>query len=518
VNRQFDKRLRALSATPAVLRGGLRGLEKESLRVTPAGYVAASGHPQALGAALTSRYITTDYSEALIEFITPPERESAATLAFLDGLHQFTHESLGEEMLWPLSMPCRLRSEQDIPLARYGCSNVGRMKTIYRRGLGHRYGRYMQAIAGVHFNYSAPEELWPELARIERSREALADLKSRAYLALVRNVRRFDWLLLYLFGASPAVCRCFLPRDQAGLDGLDADTLFAPHATSLRMSDIGYKNASQAEISISANSLDEYIADLTRAIRTPHPAYERIGVQVDGEYRQLNAHQLQIENEYYSTIRPKRSALSGERPTAALRRGGVEYVELRALDLDPAAAPGVAAATLDFAEVFLLYALLCDSPPIGAAERGEIARNHVDVARRGREPGLSLQRQGKAVALQAWAAEIIGAMRTIAGLLDDGRDGRYAAAMRLAEARLGDPGATPSARQLEALRAGGCSLSDYGLTLARAYREHYRRLRPADNPHYAVLETEALASLDRQCWIEEHDTLTLEDYLAAYYA
>lgn len=520
MTRLYDKRIGALAAAgePALLQGGLRGLEKECLRVTPEGLVAATGHPQALGSALTNRYITTDYSEALIEFITPPAPDTGDTLRFLADVHQFATPAIGEELFWALSMPCRLRGEDDIPLARYGSSNVARMKTVYRRGLGHRYGRYMQAIAGVHFNFSLPDAAWPVLAAVTGSRLPVPALKSELYLGVVRNVRRLDWLLLYLFGASPAASRSFLVRGDAGLVPLDADTCYAPYATSLRMSDIGYKNESQAGLWVSANSLDEYIGDLTRAIRTPHPAYERIGVKVDGEWRQLNANQLQIENEYYSTIRPKRSALSGERPTAALRRGGVEYVELRALDLDPFAPTGVNESELRFAEAFLLYALLADSPPIRDAERAEISHNHGLVARRGREPGLALLRGGAAVPMRDWAGEILGAMQGVAALLDAGRGSAYSTAVAAATALLDEPDSTPSARLLAELRASGEPLDRFGLARSRRWREYFLALPPEASANYRLLEEEALASLDRQCWIEEHDTLDFDDYLAAYYA
>jgi glutamate--cysteine ligase len=520
VTRAFDNRLKslALARDPTLVQGGLRGVEKECLRVTPDGHIAATDHPQALGSALTNRYITTDYSEALIEFITPPERDTRDTLQFLEDIHQFSYGAIGDELLWAFSMPCKIRSEDDIPIARYGTSNVATMKTVYRRGLGHRYGRYMQSIAGVHFNFSLPDAFWPAFAQIERSRSSPGDLKSEAYLAVVRNVRRLDWLLLYLFGASPAVCKCFLARGNAGLTELDRGTWYAPHATSLRMSDIGYKNASQAGLWISANSLEEYIADLTRAIRTPHAGYEKIGVLVDGVYRQLNTHQLQIENEYYSTIRPKRSALSGERPTAALRRGGVEYVELRALDLDPFSPTGINETELRFAETFLLYVLLLDGPPITPDERVDIDFNHGAVARRGREEGLVLRRRGREVPMRDWAAEILREMRGVAELLDAGRGGTCAAALADCSARLEDPSRTPSARVLAAMRETGQTLGELGLSVSRRYRDHFLGLPPEANSHYPLLEVEAQASLDRQCWIEEHDTVGFDDYLAAYYS
>ena len=512
-------RLQALAAAgdPALLHSGLRGMEKESLRVTPDGYIAQTGHPRALGSALTHRYITTDYSEALLEFITPPERSTAAALRFLGDIHQFAYEHLGDELLWALSMPCRIRSEQDIPLARYGHSNVGIMKTVYRRGLGHRYGRYMQAISGVHFNYSLPDAFWPVYAGIERSRRDAPAFKSDAYLAVVRNVRRLDWLLLYLFGASPAVCRCFLREDARGLESFDRDTFFAPWATSLRMSDLGYKNTSQAELHISANSLEEYIRDLTHAIRTPHPAYQQLGVLVGGEYRQLNPNQLQIENEYYSTIRPKRSALSGERPTAALRRGGIEYVELRALDVSPFDPAGAGEGELKFCEAFLIYCLLLDSPPIDRAEQRDIDLNHVTVARRGREPGLALRRGGREVPMAAWAREVIEGTLGVAEILDRGPFGGYEAAVREAAALVASSERTPSARLLAELRSGGCSLAEYGLEISRQVRAAFRALRPTDNRHRDELLKESEESLERQRWIESHDQMPFAEYLAAYY-
>ncbi len=516
------QRLAALLADRerALVRGGLRGVEKECLRVTPGGHIAATDHPQALGSALTNRYITTDYSEALLELITPPQPDTPAVMGFLRDIHQFSLSALDDELLWPLSMPCRLRGEADIPLARYGTSNVGRFKNVYRRGLGHRYGRYMQAIAGVHFNFSLPEAFWPVYAELGSFRNGAADLaglKSVAYLAVVRNVRRLDWLLLYLFGASPAVCKCFLPEGKAGLEELDRDTWYAPHATSLRMSDIGYKNAKKAGLWVSANSLEEYIADLTGAIRTPHPPFDKIGVVVDGEWQQLSANLLQIGAEYYSTIRPKRSALSGERPTAALRRGGIEYVELRTLDLDPYSATGVNETELMFAEIFLLHALIADSPPIVAAERPLIDHNHDAVARRGREPGLVLRRGGGAVTLATWAGELLDAMRPVAELLDDDQR-RYSGALAECARRVAEPESCPSAVVLADMRAQGQSLAEFGLSLAQRQKAELARLGAADNVHYKMLEVEAQASLDRQCWIEEHDTLSFDEYVAAYFA
>src|SRR5678816_4302109 len=273
------------------------------------------------------------------------------------------------------------------------------MKTVYRNGLGVRYGRMMQAISGVHYNYSFPEKMWPAYAELVRSRDSGQAFVSDSYFHLLRNYRRHGWIVLYLFGVSPVVCNSSLRGRNVTLPRLSQDTSYEPYATSLRMSDLGYRNRNQAGLSVSGNSLDEYVRDLSRAISTPHPPYEKLGVKVDGEYRQINANILQIENEYYSFIRPKRVARSGERPTKALRRAGVEYVEVRALDVSAFDPVGVNQNKLRFLEMFLALCLMKDSPPIDVAEQDVLDANHVVVARRGREPGLTLKRDGRDVPL-----------------------------------------------------------------------------------------------------------------------
>jgi glutamate--cysteine ligase len=335
IDRKFEHTLAALinSGEPGIIQGGRKGVEKESLRVTPEGRIATTPHPRALGSALTNDNITTDFSEALIELVSPTFTTSWELLQYLLDLHQFVYRHLGDELLWATSMPCAVDTDEQIPIAQYGTSNVARMKTIYRKGLSLRYGRMMQAISGVHFNYSFPIPFWEAYAAMRESHDHGQTFISSSYFDLLRNYRRFGWIVLYLFGVSPVVCKSFLRGNQENLPELSGGTLYEPYATSLRMSDLGYRNRNQAGLAVSVNSLDEYVRYLTRAILTPHPPYEALGVKVKGEYEQLNANILQIENEYYSFIRPKRVARSGERPTKALQRAGVEYVEVRALDV-----------------------------------------------------------------------------------------------------------------------------------------------------------------------------------------
>ena len=499
------------------LAGGRRGIEKESLRVTPQGFVAQTPHPDALGSALTHRYITTDYSEALLEFVTPPEPDAWAAMQFMCDVHQFVYGELGDELLWPLSMPCRLRSESDIPIAQYGSSNVGRMKSIYRNGLGHRYGRYMQVIAGIHFNYSVPDSFWESWAEIRGAGSDLQTLKSDSYMGAVRNVRRLDWLLLYLFGASPAICPSFLAGADADLDKLDDHTWYGKYATSLRMSDLGYQNSNQSALYVSPNSLTEYVNDLAGAIVTPNEEYARLGVRDGDEYLQLNVNQLQIENEYYSTIRPKRVARSGERPTAALLRGGVEYIELRALDISPFDPAGMGQQQQRFLEAFLVYALLADSPPIAAAEHAAARDNHAAIARRGRQPGLQLTRDNRTLKMQEWALEICDGMAPVCEMLDGMAGGPCSLSLDAQRAAILDSELTPSARLLDELASSGQSFADYGLGLAGDYRDYFLQLDTEFNAHAAMLRKETSASRARQQEIERADELSLDEYLRQYY-
>jgi glutamate--cysteine ligase len=521
IDRVFERRLSALvnSGEPTILQGGRKGVEKESLRVTPEGAIAQTPHPLALGSALTNEHITTDFSEALIELVTPPFATSWELLQYLLDLHQFVYRHMGSELLWATSMPCAIADDERIPIAQYGRSNVARMKTIYREGLSLRYGRMMQAISGVHFNYSFPQRFWEAYAAVSGARETGQSLISAGYFDLLRNYRRFGWIVLYLFGVSPVVCRTFLRGRGESLPELTPGTLYEPYATSLRMSDIGYRNRNQAGVSISVNSLDEYVRDLTRAISTPHAPYEALGVRVDGKYRQLNANLLQIENEYYSFIRPKRVARSGERPTKALRRAGVEYVEVRALDVSAFDPVGVNQHKLRFLEAFLALCLLKSSPPIESSEQEGLDQNHLLVARRGREPGLELTREGRRTPMRAWAEELLDSMVGICELLDRGDPTQpYAHSLATQAAKVRDVALTPSARLLAELTSSGESFFELALRMSATHKAYFLELYTPNPERLAELAHEAEDSLEKQRSLEASERESFEQYLARYFA
>ncbi|MFQ5982081.1 MAG: glutamate--cysteine ligase [Woeseiaceae bacterium] len=520
MSKTFEKRVsRLAAASPSdILWGGLKGIEKESLRVRKDGYLSDRPHPDALGSALTNRYVTTDFSEALLEFVTPAFPNTWEALRFLCDIHQFCYEAMDDEFLWVTSMPCRIPEDAEIPLAYYGESNIGRMKTIYRNGLGYRYGRTMQTIAGVHFNYSLPTTFWPVYMDMERARTAEDEFRSSAYLGLIRNFRRYGWLILYLFGASPAVCKSFGKGAGPAMQTLNGETLYEPFGTSLRMSDLGYSNRTQARLDISLNNLDDYINDLNKAITRPEPLYERIGLREDGELRQLSVNQLQIENEYYSPIRPKRVAFSGERPTAALRRGGIEYVEVRSLDLNIFDPVGINQNVMRFMEAFLVYCLLKESPPFTKSSKKEAVRNHTRTAKRGRDPSFELLQNGKTVSLTDWAAEILREVRAIAELIDRGsEEDHYVHAVGAQLQLVTDSEFTPSARLLAELRQANASFFEFAMACADGHKQYFTELVQLSEDRQGEFANEAADSIRRQHQIEASDAISLDEYLDRWF-
>lgn len=518
-DRVNPEHLAALTDTASCLfHGGLKGLEREALRVDRHGQLSLKPHPLSLGSTLTHPYITTDYSEALLEFITPPHQTAGETLEFLLDVQKFAYARLEDEILWATSMPCALGKDSDIPIAEYGHSNVGQMKHVYRRGLGFRYGRKMQTIAGVHFNYSLPESFWPVWRNILGTACDEQQLRSHSYFNLIRNFQRIGWLIPLLFGASPAVCKSFLGGNSGKFQEFDRHTAFLPYATSLRMSDIGYKNKAQEALSISYNDLDSYVQGLWQAIETPWDEYAKIGVKKNGEYLQLNDHLLQIENEYYSFIRPKNVAQSGEKPTMALKRRGVAYIEVRAIDnsaFDPA---GVNLDQLRFIEILLIYCMLLDSPKMDKDEQLIVNRNQSLIATQGRDPELLLRKNGGEIRATDWARQIMAAMEDVAILMDRCEiNTPYQAALKAQAIMIENLDNTPSARILQEMRDQQLSFLEF------AYRkslEHQRwhQQRSLDKEREKHFEAESGASLERQQQIEANDTLSFDQYLAQYFS
>jgi len=498
-----------------------RGLEKECLRITPDGTLSDRPHPNGLGSALTHHSITTDYSEALLEFITPVSTRIEDCLRYLDDIHRFTYTQLGDEMLWAASMPCIVAGDDGIPVAQYGSSNIARMKTVYRYGLGHRYGRRMQAIAGIHYNWSMPAEFWERAWRHDGSPQDLDTYITDRYLGLVRNFRRLCWLPVYLYGASPAVCATFVRgRDDHPLERFDPEgkSLYLPYATALRMGSLGYNSAAQKDLNICYNSLDNYVETLRNAILQPHPAYADIPYGLQGDYQQLNSGLLQIENEFYSPIRPKRVARSGETALNALVRGGIEYIEVRCVDVSPFSPLGIDAAQARFLDTFLIYCLLRESPHCDDTDQAELAGNLESVVSRGRQPGLTLQRGGTEIPMQQWAQELLAGMGAVAERLDDALGGHdYRDSVQLQSNKIADPELTPSARILREMRESQVSFFRLAMGYSEHWARHFRSQPPAADVTASFM-AESARSLAAQQALEASDELSFPTYLDRYFA
>ena len=500
------------------VRGIRRGIERESLRITPEGRLSPLDHPRQLGAALTNANITTDYSESLMEFITPVSDSLDVLLAQLGDIHRFTQQNIGDERLWPLSMPCFIGGEESIRLAQYGRSNTGRKKTLYRQGLHHRYGSMMQVIAGVHFNFSMPDSFWNEWLSLQQPECCQCKLISDSYMGLIRNVYRFGWLIPYLFGASPALCSSFLQGRDTGLpfERVGKGTLYLPYATSLRLSDLGYTNKSQASLNISHNNLPDYLTSVRRALDTKDEAFAAMGIKVGDEYRQLNDHVLQLENELYAPIRPKRTPRSGERAVVALERRGIDYIELRTLDINPFTPFGVELQQLRFLDLFLVWCLLRPSPVLDAAEIERNRHNMSHVALEGRRPGLQLMTAEGELPLRVWGEQLFDELQLVAQLLDRA-NGRihYQLALQAQRDKLIDPDKTLSAQVLTHLLQHDLDNAEFGRQQAELFHQQLQHA-PLQYWEANYFTDEAQASLLKQAELEADDHQSFDDFLRQY--
>ncbi|MFV2005505.1 MAG: glutamate--cysteine ligase [Gammaproteobacteria bacterium] len=495
------------------------GLEKESLRVLPEGGISQTAHPVAWGSALTNPLITTDFSEALAELITAPCDSVTEVIQSLDDIQTFIYRNLDNEILWATSMPCVVAGETSIPLARYGTSNAAQMKTAYRRGLGLRYGRAMQVIAGVHFNYSFSDKFWRQYQQLLNNTGDPQDFISEQYMGLIRNLLRFGWLVPYLFGASPAVCKSFLNGQRTMLQDFNSNTYYEPYATSLRLGDIGYQNnkADLAGIKACYDSLDAYIESMRCAINTPHPGYEEIGVKVNGVYQQLNANILQIENEYYSSVRPKQILQGNEKPSTALEKRGIAYVELRSLDVNVFDPHGINSEQLHFLEVFMLFCLLEESAELNQNEIDAIDENLLLVAHQGRKPGLGLRRSEEQISLQDWASELCDKMKPVARLLDRANYcENYFSSVKSQIASVFDPDLTPSARMLDEMKEADEGFFHFAQRMSKHHCQYYKN-HPLPESKTRFFEEAAKQSLVKQEEMENEDSISFDEFLENYF-
>ncbi len=492
------------------------GLEKEGLRVSRKGGISQVPHPHTLGCALTHPNITTDFSESLVELVTPALGSATKMLSFLENTQHYLYHHLPKNQnFWSTSMPCVIRGETTIPIAQYGTSNQGMMKTIYRQGLANRYGSVMQTIAGIHFNYSFSHEFWQQYQILLTPTETLRSFIDNGYMGLIRNIVRYGWMIPYLFGASPAVCKSFLKGYHAhSLVEFNDSTLYEPYATSLRMGDIGYQNLAEDEAGVKANynSLSHYINSLKAGMQTTCSEYEMIGLKRHGKYQQLNTNILQIENEYYASVRPKPLVEPDKKPLDTLSDSGIAYVELRSIDINPLLALGIDKAQVYFLEAFMLFCLLEPSCAISTSEQFEIDTNDQLVAHEGRKPKLMLTRRGKQISLQEWGSNIITKIEQCATLLGES----HQVSVRDIARRINNPNLTPSAITLFQMKERNQGFFDYTNSLSKQYRSDFLSNK-INQKHFDYLDHQANISYKKQQQIEASDLVDFDVFLTDYF-
>ena len=501
------------------IKGIQRGIEREALRIQPNGTISQQPHPKGVGCALTNGHITTDFSESLLEFITPVSGSAEETLNQLHDLQKFTLSKMGDELLWPISMPCFIEHQDDIALAQFGDSNIGRMKTLYREGLKNRYGSMMQAIAGVHFNISFPTTFWQSLQTIKGDTGPLQNFISSGYLGLIRNFKRELWLISYLFGASPALCNSFLQGRSTDLPfkKLGKGTLYLETGTALRLGNLGYTNSAQSSLKVMYNSLEEYVAGLKAAINSPSDIYDQLADYKDAQPKQLNKNVLQIENEFYSPIRPKRNANSGETPTDALLRGGIEYIEIRALDVNPFTATGIDIEQIHFLDVFLTYCLLKDSPTMDWDSQQRSTENLDTVVSDGRAAQVMLNRSGEACSLATWGSEIFSQLHHVAAYMDEAYGvSYYSATITRLSQWVAEPELTYSGRYVKQLKESGVDNGHFALALAKNYQQSHEAT-PYHVYSDSYLKQQAEQSVAAEQTLRAADNVTFNAFLDAYF-
>ena len=508
-----DTTLKLLAAQAGALTFN-RGIEREALRVDAQGNLARSPHPAALGSKLCHPTITTDFSEAQLELITPVKTSVADMLAQLTEIHQVVHASIGDEVLWSASMPCVLSADNNIPLAQYGTSNLGRLKTTYRNGLGHRYGRAMQTICAVHYNFSFNDAFWTTLAAQEDASPTDKDWRSKRYFDLMRNFRRLSWLPVYLFGASPAVCNSFVRGRSHNLERFDEGSLYARGATSLRCGNLGYQSETQRHmVRVCFNSLENYVSKIAEAICTPYDDYVKLGLMNGDEHLQVNTGILQSEAEFYTTIRAKRLPARGSNFLKVLLAEGVEYLEIRLLDVNPYQPVGIDEDDIHFMDMLLLHCLLTDSPELGEEECNAATANVQQVVYGGRESGTVLDDNGTQRDVIEWGLAVIGAMEEIAATLDRVNGGSaYTETLVQQRDKLHDASRTPSAHVLADMKAESIPFFRFAMNKALEHQQYFRKL-PLSRERIEYYDDLAARSLAEQRQLEDADSISFDRYL-----
>lgn len=497
------------------LNGSKVGFEKESLRIYNS-KIASSEHPFELGSPLFNKYITTDFSESQLELITPPKENKKDALLFLDEIHHFVSANIKDETLWPFSMPPKILNEKEIPIAKYGSSNKAKLKELYRIGLANRYGRMMQAISGFHYNFSAKEDL---LGNLLSYHSKYYKNKSDAYFNLLKNIYRFNWIIIYLTGASPIVPQIMVKGEPDILQKFSKDTYFHPYATSLRMSEFGYKNSVRDNFRVSFQSIEDYILDIQNAAKT-NSNFSNISkksgltflYENNERYAQINPNKLQIDDEYYALARLKSASTSRMSATEKIKNSGVDFIELRSLDINPFAISGIDIETIYFLEILLLYCLINPSPEISKKDFEIFELNDSKISIKGRDPYLKLIKDRKEISAKEWGLMILENLIPIAETLDE-NGSMYKKCLSAMKEKILHPEITISAKILQEIESSGLDFYELGLFFSEKNKKYYSKIKKSDNRQWDLFANESEQSLVLKNMEETRSKTSFKEYL-----
>ena len=361
-------------------------------------------------------------------------------------------------------MPCAFQNEQEIRIAEYGETNSGMLKHIYRKGLRLRYGSIMQCVSGIHYNFSLSKDSWNSL-----SNNPDQDFINKKYLGTIRNIKRNFWFILERLGASPIAHESYLLNREHSLNRHGHNDLFLPNATSLRMSDVGYQSSVQNALKISYNNLDGFINAIIKGIKTPVKDFKDAGLlDENGAPQQISTGILQIENELYDIVRPKRSGPSGSRPATLLKDEGIEYLELRGVDINPFIPEGIDEDKIKLLDIYIIHSLISESPEVSDAEIEEIRANQKAMVESGRSKDLMLRQNGVQIPLTKLQNIFYDELTQVATAMDEYCPG-YSNALK-AEMNIS---ALPSEKIMSEMESQNLSFQEYALIQSKKIAEEY---------------------------------------------
>ncbi|MFW2488953.1 bifunctional glutamate--cysteine ligase GshA/glutathione synthetase GshB [Clostridium chromiireducens] len=390
-------KLKELFSPQELLKGNF-GIERESLRVNDKGELSLISHPSVFGDKIENGYITTDFAESQIEVITPPFKNIEETYNFTNALYDIVAMEIGDEYLWPQSMPGIVPDDDKIRIAEYGENNKGKQARLYRQSLIEKYGGKKQLICGIHYNFSFSDDMITKLFNNKKHIHFLGDLgcsnqdvdykefKNKIYLRVTRNYLRYRWLLIYLLGASGVVDKSYIKTCVNSSKEIAQDSFSNEGALSYRNSECGYKN--KIDLFPNYNSVDEYINSLKGFIND----------KLIDSYKEL-----------YSCVRLKPKNV--DKFFDSLKNDGIQYLEYRSIDINPFEKGGISLNDLYFLQLFNLFLLINDESDY--AKWQEEGNENQNIISKFGQKELMLKKDGQLITKEAFGLEILNKIKCI---------------------------------------------------------------------------------------------------------